>query len=302
MKHDFVWPSIALVIACAAGTVLLKAEDADAQAVQYSAMPSCGAGVPLVYDPVSLTFNCGTSVILAGQIVLQGDVIGTGGPTIVDSFNTIDPGKVIANASTSIAAPHAQLLVGGVALQWSSNVVVQTGTYMVSPGFPWLDRLTTLDSVASVIQGPTASSPGFAVEVQITGTIAGAGSPVTRDVTSCASVSVGTLWTQATCDAQFTASITGTSMIVTVIGKGNLDAHQMIVSGAADNTEIIQAVSIDGGGLGTYEISPSQTVTSRSMVSHQGLDTADVLTAIVISVSGTPEVAGVRFNITHPVQ
>lgn len=304
MKREaFVLPAVALFLEAAAGTVVFMPTDAIGQPVQYTALPSCG-GLPLVYDPGSLTFSCGTNVLVENGVTLTGDVVGIGGPVVPDVFAPINAGNVLANPLTINSHPTGELIIGGVSLQWPQVSVMQEGTYMVSPGFPWTSRLTTLDSVAAVVTGTT--NPGFHLSAHILGQVAGTGDPQDRGVTGCDGVGAGTNEILQVCDAAFTAVITGTQMIVIGVSRGAPGPNQVLVAGTGtgvlDNTYIVQAVSVDMSGTGTWEISPAQTQGTQQITSKQGFNGTDILYAVVSNITGTPEIAGARFNLTHGVQ
>lgn len=67
-------------------------------------------------------------------------------------------------------------------------------------------------------------------------------------------------------DCYFTASIAGDVMTVSDISFGTLvPGRQMFGLNLADNTTIVAQLTGPDGGLGTYSISPDQTVTSQMM-------------------------------------
>jgi len=68
-------------------------------------------------------------------------------------------------------------------------------------------------------------------------------------------------------DVSFTASIAGTVMTVTAVAFGTIAVGQMVFGvGLASPTKII-AFGTGTGGIGTYTVTPSQTVTSEKMAS-----------------------------------
>lgn len=69
--------------------------------------------------------------------------------------------------------------------------------------------------------------------------------------------------------AAFTASIAGRTMTVTVLTSGNLLQGQTI-SGTGVTSCTITSVGSTGGGLGTYQVSVSQTISSRAMTASAG--------------------------------
>ena len=63
---------------------------------------------------------------------------------------------------------------------------------------------------------------------------------------------------------EYTASIASTTMTVTAMASGNIEIGQFISSGAAAGT-YITAFGTGTGGVGTYTVSISQTVSSTTM-------------------------------------
>lgn len=63
--------------------------------------------------------------------------------------------------------------------------------------------------------------------------------------------------------AEYTASISGTTMTVSAIASGTIEVGQYISSGAASGT-YITAFGTGTGGVGTYTVSSSQTVSSTT--------------------------------------
>jgi hypothetical protein len=68
-------------------------------------------------------------------------------------------------------------------------------------------------------------------------------------------------------DVKFTGSISGTLMTVTQVQTGAIEVGATVFGvGIADNT-IVAGLGTGGGGIGTYNISPSQTVVSETLSS-----------------------------------
>lgn len=68
-------------------------------------------------------------------------------------------------------------------------------------------------------------------------------------------------------DTRFTASIAGTSMVVTAVQFGVLNVGAVVFG--VDVTAGTTIVSGPSGGVGTYVITPTQTVSSRTMAAGQ---------------------------------
>lgn len=81
--------------------------------------------------------------------------------------------------------------------------------------------------------------------------------------------------------AEFTASISGTTLTVTAVSKGTLIIGQTISgTGVTAGTTITAGADTAIGGVGNYTISTSQTVSSRAMTS--ALPTGAKLEAAVV--------------------
>ena len=69
----------------------------------------------------------------------------------------------------------------------------------------------------------------------------------------------------------FTASISGTTMTVSIIQSGNLEVGQLIDGSGVTSGTVITALGTGTGGVGTYTVNHSQTVSSEAMTSSTGL-------------------------------
>jgi len=77
--------------------------------------------------------------------------------------------------------------------------------------------------------------------------------------------------------AVFTGSVSGTTLTVTAITNGTIAAGQSLFGVGVTNETVITALGSGSGGIGTYTINLSQTVTSRQMNS----------TAVAAKVTGS---------------
>lgn len=67
-------------------------------------------------------------------------------------------------------------------------------------------------------------------------------------------------------DISFTASIAGTTLDVTAVAFGSIEIGATVFgTGAALNTVVVSQLTGSAGGVGTYEVSPSQTAPSAAM-------------------------------------
>lgn len=74
--------------------------------------------------------------------------------------------------------------------------------------------------------------------------------------------------------ANITASISGTTMTVTAVSGGITFNQRIVGTGVTPGTTIVNFISVNEDGTGTYLISPSQTVGSESMVAASYLFTS----------------------------
>lgn len=81
--------------------------------------------------------------------------------------------------------------------------------------------------------------------------------------------------------AVFTGSISGTTLTVTAITNGTIAAGQSLFGVAVTSETVITALGSGTGGIGTYTINLSQTVTSRQM------NSAATAAKVTGSISGT---------------
>ncbi len=86
--------------------------------------------------------------------------------------------------------------------------------------------------------------------------------------------------------AVFTGSISGTTLTVTAITNGTIAAGQSLFGVGVTNETVITALGSGSGGIGTYTINLSQTVTSRQMNS----------TAVAAKVTGS--ITGTTLTVT----
>jgi hypothetical protein len=87
--------------------------------------------------------------------------------------------------------------------------------------------------------------------------------------------------------AQFTASITGTTMDVTAVTSGTIVVGDSVYSGGVSPITHITALGTGTGGTGTYTVSVSQTVSSTTLYTGSG-----TASTIRISDTDTGAVAG----------
>jgi len=150
------------------------------------------------------------------------------------TLTTTTPGDT-ANPSTNQARYAVLIATGTPAATRYIYAPQQSKTYVV------INNCT--DSSSIYVRGGTSSLYTAGVEIESGG-------------------SALIAWDEKVAD--YTASISTTTMTVSAISSGSIQVGQFISSGAAAGTYIV-AFGTGTGGVGTYTVSISQTVTSTTM-------------------------------------
>jgi hypothetical protein len=95
--------------------------------------------------------------------------------------------------------------------------------------------------------------------------------------------------------AVFTGSISGTALTVTAVTSGILSAGQRVYGAGITSSTFITSIGTTGGGVGTYTVNNSQTVSSMTMNSGADNTTLNGSNALTF-VSGRKNGAGGRRN------
>jgi hypothetical protein len=127
----------------------------------------------------------------------------------------------------------------------------------------------SVSDVAVIGLGGGTSRPSFTLDTATTTAIKITGNNVSFQ--NCQFVgnflSIATLFAPAI--ASVTASISGSSLVVTVVGSGTLFPGNMINgTGITPGTMIIAQLSGTTGGVGTYTVTPAQTVASTTVTTN----------------------------------
>jgi hypothetical protein len=89
-------------------------------------------------------------------------------------------------------------------------------------------------------------------------------------------------------DAQFTGSITGTTLTVTAVANGVLAVSNILTGSGVTSGTTITAMGTGTGGTGTYTVSASQTVASTALRSPTMVMATPAPTATSYKVSQKP--------------
>jgi hypothetical protein len=134
------------------------------------------------------------------------------------------------------------------------------------------DITATTMSVTSVLVGTIAVGQaifgdGVAQNTVITGLGTGTGGTGTYTVSNSQTVASTTI-NSASPPAEFTASITATTMTVTAIATGTIEIGQTLEgANITDGTIVLEQLTGTAGSTGTYTVSPSQSAASASVYS-----------------------------------
>lgn len=141
----------------------------------------------------------------------------------------------------------------------------------------------------SLHTGQTLQGTGLTTTTIITATVGSTGSGVGQ-------YTVNNTQTKPSTAAQFTASISGTTMTVSAVASGTIAVGQYIyVAGIIGGTKIT-ALGTGTGGTGTYTLNNSQTVSSSTMYSSVG-QTNYALDWSVLPSNDGPFVGGLTVDV-----
>jgi hypothetical protein len=127
-----------------------------------------------------------------------------------------------------------------------------------------------------------------------TGTIAAQGNP-----SSITSTALGAAFTAsiANANSNFTGSISGTTLTVTAVATGPIYPGQVLNSLALNKTMILSQLTGTTGGIGTYSVSQSQTVSSGAITTaYTGLMTVTAVASGTLAVGQKISGTGVDAN------
>jgi hypothetical protein len=133
---------------------------------------------------------------------------------------------------------------------------------------PWNADNTYYDKVGDLLA--TSALAGFSSGVEVSNEVWNGGYPVFRQAryqgmaNGLPNIFGGT-------QAKFTGSISGTTLTVTAMTSGTIQINELLSgTGVAVDTKINSQLSGTTGGVGTYSINNSQTLSSRALVNAGG--------------------------------
>ena len=205
----------------------------------------------------------------AGGLVVQGMPVLNAYPGRVfwlDSRNGADGNKgTFGRPFASLAGALAQMMAPPPTV-WADLLMVKAGHRET------ISSATALNLTVSGVQiiglGSGNNRPHFTLDTATNTTINVMASDVTiQNIVFLANyANIASLFTQV--GASVTASMSGTTMTVTAVGSGTLYAGQSLhsaTSGFITGTKIVTQLTGTAGGVGTYQISDSQTVASGTV-------------------------------------
>jgi hypothetical protein len=202
-------------------------------------MPSAYTALLKLVQPVTgeLTNTWGNTVNSTLTQFIENSIAGYQSQSVTSAdwtLTTTTPGDT-ANPSTNQARYAILIATGTPATTRYIYAPQQSKTYVV------INNCT--DSSSIYVRGGTSSLYTAGVEIESGG-------------------SALIAWDEKV--AEYTAAISTTTMTVSAISSGSIQVGQFISSGAAAGTYIV-AFGTGTGGVGTYTVSISQTVSSTTM-------------------------------------
>ena len=183
---------------------------------------------------------------------VTGELTNTWGNTVNSQLTQLVEDAIAQYSTASVTSGDWTLTTtaGGAQNQARTAILIATGApgttrYIYAPQlsktYVVINNCTDQSSI--YIRGGTSSSYTAGVEIE-----SGGSALVAWDAKA----------------AEYTASISTTTMTVTAVSSGTIEVGQYISSGAAAGT-YITAFGTGTGGVGTYTVSTSQTVSSTTM-------------------------------------
>ncbi len=197
--------------------------------------------------------------------------------------------------SSSCTAPTANCTVA-----WANGQTQLTATYAVMPVSPGWDssslpaNAATLAAPASGVGGAGTLTFGGSDALALRRVTATPVAPFNADIslslvladTSEAAVSGNPSSIAGSAGGVMTGSISGTTLTTTAVTRGSFAVGQIISGTGVVSGTTITAILTGSGGVGTYGVSPSQTVTSTTIAAGTRVcfDQGAIVTG---SISGT---------------
>jgi hypothetical protein len=239
---------------------------------------------PTIQSASQIPFNK-NCINLIGDSLVKGDTSGMGGIAAywgLALVNSYSPSRIYINQGLDGNTTTQILTAFNAQPNWRNCItIIEGGTNDVSQGVAAVATFTgsisgtTLNVpgaiTGSIVTGQTLTDAGsgIALGTTITGNIDATDWTVSISQTVVSEAMTASLQTTAT----FTASISGTTMMVSAVGNYSvLKAGQFITDGAAQlvaPVSIVNQVSGTPDGVGVYTVSSSQTVTSEAMQTAQ---------------------------------
>jgi len=196
---------------------------------------------------------------------------------IKDSLVTTDPAKIIKG--TDIDNEY-NAIANAIATKADTNSPNLTGT-PTTPTATAGTNTTQISSTAFVQAAMSALLPtgvicmwSGAISAIPTGWKLCDGSSSTPDLRGKFIVgagAVGAAFTATVQGASVTASTSGTTMTVSAVASGTLRVGQTVTGTGVEDNTVILALGTGTGGIGTYTISVSQTLTSRAITTKSNI-------------------------------
>jgi hypothetical protein len=245
----------------------------------------------------------GTTSIPASQIVNVSPSVLSAGGSALDlnglflTANTRVPlGTVQAFPTQAAVAAYFGATAAEAAL--ASNYFLGFDNSNVKPG-SLLFAQYNQTSVSAYLRGSNVSAGGVAgiqaipsgiIAVTIDGTLK-TSSSITLTSASSFSAAAQLISTALSATgpqrSAFTAAIAGTTMTVSAMTSGTISVGDQIVGAGVTVNTYVSAILTGTGGIGTYTVTPTQTIASESMTSALPVVTYDSVSGAFVVTSGT---------------
>jgi hypothetical protein len=201
------------------------------------------------------TVNAGPGGIVAGASLFVGRFAWTTGALDSDGAATV-ANSFGAGSVTGFLHREQQGLITNYLQEASMQVPIGFQVSLASGGDFWVKN----DGATQALIGQKAYANLSNGKVNFAVT----GAPLSGGSGTASSIAAETFST--------TGSIANNVMTVTAVGSGTVYPGVLVTSGAATGTQVLSQLTGTTGGIGTYQVSPSeQTVTSTTLSGTYGL-------------------------------
>jgi hypothetical protein len=225
-----------------------------------------------------------TTVTASGDVTIADKIVHSGDTNTAIRFPSVDTVTVETSGTERLRVTSAGDVGIGTGSTVSAALHVNSGAANLAGLFESTDAGALITLIDNSTTGGSSAAHGLntlgdELEVRAVSTLAFETAATERmRITSAGLIGIGTaspaaqLHVAGTTNntAQFTASITGTTMDVTAVASGTLNVGDSVYAGPVSPITKITALGTGTGGTGTYTVSVSQTVASATLFTGSG--------------------------------